>query len=216
MFFFLIIWVWAVQRCDVFMYFLMSFLFNLYCDLLVSVFSGPSPPSHPDRCHRFDQAACWMPTLSSGSVGTKCWSHWDWSGRLHRERPIRPDRRQWSTAGPPHWAGMCGGAGWPVGPIKAGMMESEWEEKEEEEEEEGVCQSWKYQRDPGNVWKCWGKSGQHTESIWVCSAPSWEEATGAGLRLDFYVHMKSHKHKRIHHHITSGLNTTKYKLKVKT
>ena len=157
------------------------YLCNVYCTTLahVSMLYEPSLPFHPDRCCRFDQAwwaACGMPTLSSGTVGTKCWNRWDWSGRLHREQPLPqseapPIEDNDPQLGPP--AGRKEGVV-AVSSVKAKRMGRD--ERWGLEEEVGC-------RDPkiSKRSRKWlqmlqeqvavGKSGQHTASIWfiLCS-----------------------------------------------
>lgn len=160
--------------------------------------SEPSLPFHPDRCCRFDQAwwaACGMPTLSSGTVGTKCWNRWDWSGRLHREQPLPqseapPIEDNDPQLGPP--AGRKEGVA-VVSSVKAKRMGRD--ERWGLEEEVGC-------RDPkiSKGSRKWlqmlqeqvavGKSGQHTASIWSIFAPSWEKIRGCAHCLDFFVPRK--------------------------
>lgn len=170
------------------------YLCNVYCtEVHVSVLPGPSLPLHPDRCRRFDQAcwaACGMPTLSSGTVGTKCWNRWDWSGRLHRERPIPqseapPIEGNDPQLGPP--------AGREEGEVAAGSVKAERMERDERWawEKEVGCEALKYQRDPGNGWKCWrnkllsGRVGSILRPFGSFSAPSWEEMRGYVHYFDF-------------------------------
>lgn len=129
-------------------------------------------PLHSDRCCRFDQAcwaACGMPTLSSGTVGTKCWNRWDWSGRLHRERPIPqseapPIEDNDPQLGPP--------AGREEGRVAVGSVKAERMGRDER-----GCGDPKISKRSRKWLKMLEeqvavrKSGQHTVSIWffLCS-----------------------------------------------
>lgn len=176
---------------------LCTFALVLYC-VHVSMLPGLALPFHPDRCCRFDQAcwaACGMPTLSSGTVGTKWWNRWDWSGRLHRERPI-----------PQSEAPPIEGNDPQLGPPteRKGEVQRGWELREGavrwgEWSVEGVggwgCEPVKYQRDPGSGWRSWrnkllpGRVGSILRPFGSFSAHSWEEM--GGLLCCFSIPMKS-------------------------
>lgn len=132
-------------------------------------------PLDSNQCHRFDQtcwAACRMPTLSSGTVGTKCWNWRDWSGQFCCERPIL------QSEAPPIEHNDCQ-LGLPAG--REGVEMVAGAEKPERMgqkqrgtwEEEGGCRNPKISKRSRKWLKMLqdqvavGKSGQHTASIWL-------------------------------------------------